>query len=272
MSGVMKYLLPCTCGRSVEVEPSQAGQITVCVCEETLIVPPMLQVKALPVAPEKLGPLHDKKYVPYRSALTAFVVSIVCLILTILFRQIEYGLLYVLCRGLMGTFLMTSIALALRDLVKSPLAEDSTVRRTFFVIGAALLFPTFLLASYLYEWQPHPKYVSLKRVEFSYGSYQRPLHQDSTPISGAEHAILWMTDEDIDRMMPMDLYFYFRTLEEPTFSLNFRDNYEAVKDTHRIWVTVNIIMFILSVLSIIASFFMPRQTVVVTGWSGSEWQ
>jgi len=81
-----------------------------------------------------------------------------------------------------------------------------------------------------------------------------------------------MTDEEIDQMSPMNLYFYFQTLEEPTFSYNFQENYEAVKYTYRIWVTGNVILLILAVLSIAASFFMSRETVVVTGWSGSEWQ
>jgi len=98
------------------------------------------------------------------------------------------------------------------------------------------------------------------------------LYQDSSPIPSVERRILRMTDERIDHMMPMELYFYFQTLEEPTFSYNFTENYEAVKDTYRIWVTVNVILFILALLSITASFFMPRQTVTVTGWSGSEWQ
>jgi hypothetical protein len=179
---------------------------------------------------------------------------------------------YVVFRGLTCAFLCTAVALAIRDWVKSPLAEDTTVRRTFFVLGVALLFPIFPLASYLYQWQPHPMWVSYKQVYFSHGSYQRLLRQDSTPIPPSEHRILRMTDAAIDRMTPMDLYFYFQTLEEPTFSYNFQDNYEGIKDNYRIWVMGTIIMFILALLSMVASFFMPRQTVEIAGWSGSDWQ
>jgi hypothetical protein len=233
----------------------------------------MLQVKALPVAPEKpTAGVSKKNAVPYRAALAAFMLGMVCLILWILLWQFEGGFFYVMFRGFTGALLGAAIALAIRDWVKSPLAEDTPIRRTFFVLGVALLFPTFLLASYLYEWKPHPRWVSTKRIYFSYGTYQRMLYQDSTPIAEAEHRILWMSEEEIDRMMPMDLYFYFRTLKEPTFSYNFQDNYEAIKDTYRIWVTGNTILLMLAFLSIVASFFMPRQTVVVTGWSGSEWQ
>jgi hypothetical protein len=80
-----------------------------------------------------------------------------------------------------------------------------------------------------------------------------------------------MQNEEIDQMYPMDLYTYFLTLESPTFSYNFQSNYDGVKDTHRIRVTTDVILFILAITSIVASFFMAKQIVVVTGWSGSEW-
>ena len=279
MTGAMKYLLPCKCGQSVEVVPSQAGQEVVCACGETLLVPSMLQVKALLVAPEKPVKHRSKKRTPYISALTTFGSFVVCLVLTVLFRWSDiwqmngaFWCLFVLLRGLTGSLFFTSVFLAIRDWIKSPLAEDTAMRRTFFVIGVVLLYPTLFLASYLYEWQPKPLHATLGRVEYTFSDYKRPIIQNSTPISPSEHIILRMRDEDIDRMMPMDLYLYFLTLEEPTFSFNFQDNYEAVKDTYRIWVTGTVIVFVLSILSIVASFFMPRHTVVVTGWSGSDWQ
>jgi hypothetical protein len=237
----------------------------------------MLQVKALPLAPEKPKPPQKRNSVPYKASLINLILGLVFLVLLSLFWRFTavfpyYILLYVLFRGLACAFLCTAVALAIRDWAKSPLAEDSTLRRTFFVLGVVVLFPTFLLASYLYMWQPHPLWVSFKQVYFSYGSYQRHLYQDSTPISPAEHRILRMTDEKIDQMNPMDLYFYFQTLQEPTFSYNFRDNYGGIKHTYRIWVTGNIILLILAFLSIVVSFFMPRQTVEVAGWSGSDWR
>jgi uncharacterized integral membrane protein len=235
----------------------------------------MLQVKALPAAPVKAEPQRKKAHTPYRMALAALLLGIICSFLYWFLWNMEggVGIFYaVLVRGFAAAFLCASAVLALRDAVKSPLAEDSIVRRTFFVIGVALLFPALTLASYLYECKPEPRHVSLKRVYFSYGTYKKPLSQDSTPIASAEHDILWMTDEGIDRMSPMELYFYFRTLEQLTFSYHFQDNYEAIKDTYRIWVVGNAILLILAILSIVASFFMPRHTVVVTGWSGSEWR
>ena len=204
----MKYLLPCKCGQSVEVEPGQAGQTVVCACGENLLVPSMLQVKALPTAQGKS-----------------------------LSRE-----------------------------------ETGILRRTFLILGVALLIPSICLAIQLYQHPPQPQDVSLKQVYFSFGTNKRMLFQDSTPISNQEHTILWITDEDIDRMMPMDLYFFFQTLKEPTFSYNYIDNYDAIKDAYRIKVTANVILFILSILSIVASFFMPKQQTIVTGWSGSEWR
>ena len=279
MTSTMKYLLSCKCGQSHEIEPGQAGQTVVCDCGENLIVPSMLQVKALPVAPEKPTPQRRKKRnsVPYRAAIINLILGIASLVLCFLIWK--YMLIspsgawwYVVFRGLTCAFLCTAVALAIRDWLKSPLAEDTTIRRTFFVLGVSLLFPAFPLASYLYQWPPHPLWVSFKQVYFSHGSIQRPLYQDSTPIPQSEHRILRMSNEAIDYMMPMDLYFYFQTLEEPTFSYNFQDNYEGIKDNYRIWVTGTIIVLLLAFLSIVASFFMPRQTVEIAGWSGSEWR
>ena len=158
------------------------------------------------------------------------------------------------------------------ETTKPPHKEMGILRRTFLIFGIVLFIPAILLAWHLYQRAPQPRDVSLKQVFFSFGTNKRMLFQDSTPISNVEHTILWMTDEYIDQMMPMDLYFYFRTLEKPMFGYNVIDNYDALKDRHRIWVTVDIILFFLAVLGVVASFFMPKQNAVVTGWSGSDWQ
>ena len=205
----MKYLLPCKCGLAVKIEAGQAGQTVTCSCGEKLLVPTMLQVKALPVAPEISRPQSEEA-------------------------------------GMLG--------------------------RTFFILGIVLLVPALCFALYLFIYPPLPSDVLEKRKEFSFGTNKRMLIQDSTPIAWSEHLILQMTDEHVDHMMPMELFFYFRTLKEPTFSYNFIDNYEAIKDTYRIRVTATAILFALAMLSLVASFFMPKQQVVVTGWSGSEWQ
>jgi len=241
----------------------------------------MLQVKALPVATTKSEPSQKQtgtsSKIPYNTPLVLGILGIVCLLLSLFLwwfgsRYGWFHMGFVASRGLGCALLMSAIAFAVRACAKSPLTEDTTVRRTFFVIGVTLIFPAFLLMFYLYDWAPQPRHVSFKRTYYTYGSERKWLPQDSTPIAPSEHDILWMTDVYIDQMYPMQLFFYFRTLEKPTFSYNFQDNYGAVKDTHRIWITVNIILFILAITSIVASFFMPKQVVVVTGWSGSEWQ
>ena len=267
----MKYLLPCPCGQAVEIELGQAGQTVTCTCGKSLAVPTMMQIKELPLAPEKIEPAHKTAHIPYRSALLLARICAGCLALAIILWYIERDGLFILFRGLACAFFFSSIALVIRDLLKSPLAADTVQRRTFFVLGIALLFPVFVLASYMLEWKPEPRHATLKRKMFTFGSEKRLLPQDSTPIPREEYVILWMSDEDIDEMMPMDLHYYFLTLESPTFSHNFEENYSAVKDTYRIWWTGIIIVGVLAFSSIIASFFMPRQTVVVTGWSGSEW-
>jgi hypothetical protein len=277
----MKHLLPCTCGQTVEVEPSQAGQTVACTCGKSLLVPSMLRVKSLPIVPSLYEESETKRSAAARlSALFIFILGNAAILVTILlwaanvvwpdmYWYLHGDLFFILFFGLSGALLCTSFALMLRNLFGSPLSEDTAIRRTFFIIGIVLLLGSFLLAPYLYLWTPQPKWVSLKRNRYAWG--EKMLYQDSTPIAGSEHRILWMTDEQIDRMMPMELYFYFCTLEEPTFSYNFQDNYESVKDGHRIWVVVNVLMFIFAFLGVGVSFFMSRREVVVTGWSGSDW-
>lgn len=47
-----KYLLPCRCGKSVVVEPRQAGETTACSCGTSLQIPTMLAIIALEPAPD----------------------------------------------------------------------------------------------------------------------------------------------------------------------------------------------------------------------------
>lgn len=47
----MKYLLPCSCGKKVPVEPRQAGQVLQCSCGASFEVPTMLKLAALEKAP-----------------------------------------------------------------------------------------------------------------------------------------------------------------------------------------------------------------------------
>jgi hypothetical protein len=47
----VKYLLPCRCGRQIIVEPREAGQTTVCPCGQSLLIPTMLEMTALELAP-----------------------------------------------------------------------------------------------------------------------------------------------------------------------------------------------------------------------------
>ncbi len=58
-----KYQLPCACGRSVAIEPKQAGESVVCECGTVLLAPTMLKMATLEVAseepalaPSKIGP------------------------------------------------------------------------------------------------------------------------------------------------------------------------------------------------------------------------
>jgi hypothetical protein len=41
------YLLPCSCGHKIPIQPRQAGEIVVCACGASLEVPTLLRLKAL---------------------------------------------------------------------------------------------------------------------------------------------------------------------------------------------------------------------------------
>ncbi|MDR0611111.1 MAG: hypothetical protein LBG58_13460 [Planctomycetaceae bacterium] len=208
-----KYLLPCSCGRSLAIETSQAGQTLTCSCGQTQQVPSLLKIKNLPVAEERKT-----------------------------------------------------------DNTKSSKAhETGKMRQIFFLLGVIFFLPAVLFFIWALFSYPLPRDVSRKQEWFSWG--RKELYQNSTPIPEFEHTILWIRNEDFDRMTPMEHYFHFKLLESgPNFSYNFQENFQALRDAYHIRVVAGAVMLFLVLLSFTASFFMPKRDVIVTGWSGSEWQ
>ena len=51
-----RYLLPCECGRSTPVSPSQAGGTVACECGQTLDVPRLGELRSLPTKSESAAP------------------------------------------------------------------------------------------------------------------------------------------------------------------------------------------------------------------------
>ncbi len=203
-----KYVLPCSCGLSVYVEPSQAGQQVACSCGTTQKVPTLMQLRSLPLAEE---PAPQKKI------------------------------------------------------------ETGNMRRAFFWLGIFVFVPSLLFLLWaVFLSKPLPRDVWYKRVEFTFG--QNKLFQDSTPIPERELLVLWIRDEEIDRMVPMELYFYFLNFQTgPNFSFNFQENYQALKDAWHIRMVAGGVLTLLGLLGLVSSCFMPKRDVVVTGWSGTEW-
>ncbi|MDR1962331.1 MAG: hypothetical protein LBQ50_00960 [Planctomycetaceae bacterium] len=207
-----KYLLPCSCGCSHEIEISQAGQQLTCSCGQTQQVPSLLKIRSLPVAEEKKA-----------------------------------------------------------DAARQPKNETGKMRQVFFLLGTILFLPALLFFLWALLSYPLPRDVSRKQEFFRFG--QTELYQNSTPIPDFEHNILWLRNEDFDRMSPIELYFHFKILERgPNFSYNFQENYQALRDAYSIRVTAGAVLVFLVLASFVASFFMPKRDVIVTGWSGSEWK
>lgn len=148
--------------------------------------------------------------------------------------------------------------------------EPAYLRRTFFLLGIVTLIPTLLFLLWALSRYPKPADVSFMQNRFVFG--QLTVTQDSTPIAGYEHDILRIQSEHIDWLMPMELFFYFQSLKDgPTFGYNFQEKFQSLKDAYWIRVTTAAVLVVLSLLSLGASFLMPKQNVIVTGWSGSEW-
>jgi hypothetical protein len=157
------------------------------------------------------------------------------------------------------------------DAARQPKNETGKMRQVFFLLGTILFLPALLFFLWALLSYPLPRDVSRKQEFFRFG--QTELYQNSTPIPDFEHNILWLRNEDFDRMSPIELYFHFKILERgPNFSYNFQENYQALRDAYSIRVTAGAVLVFLVLASFVASFFMPKRDVIVTGWSGSEWK
>ncbi|MDR1142183.1 MAG: hypothetical protein LBL62_10855 [Planctomycetaceae bacterium] len=158
-----------------------------------------------------------------------------------------------------------------RSELSKPKNETGKMRQVFFLLGIVFFLPVAIFFLWTLFSYPLPRDVSRKQEWFSFG--QTELYQNSTPIPDFEHYILWIRNEDFDRMSPMELYFHFKNLERgPNFSYNFQENYQALQDAYHIRVATATVLLCLVLASFAASFFMPKRDVIVTGWSGSEWK
>jgi DNA-directed RNA polymerase subunit RPC12/RpoP len=150
--------------------------------------------------------------------------------------------------------------------------ETGTLRIGFFWFGLIILIPSLIaLVYYTFCMYPQPRDVSKKKVYFSYG--ETKLYQDSTPIPQYEHVILWTTDENIDNMLPFDLFRYFEVLKLGTnFGYNFQMNYQDLKYAYYTRIAVFSLLVVISAASLIISSFMPKRGIIVDGWTGNEWK
>ncbi|MGL4595619.1 MAG: hypothetical protein ACRCUY_12915 [Thermoguttaceae bacterium] len=214
-STAQKYSLPCSCGKLLAIDASQAGQNVQCYCGKTQTVPSLLGIKKLE--------------------------------------------------------LFTNDEIANSDESAHLSFERGTLRRGFFLLGWILLIPSVIFFCFVLAGRPKPKDVLYKRDMFAFGG--RMLYQDSTPLPGFEQGLLMTEPNDIDYLLPMDLYRYFLHLEQgPSYSMNFQENFEALTNAYKIRVAATAGFVGLALFFIILAFFMPKQNVVVTGWSGSEWE
>ncbi len=78
-SVVSKYLLPCSCGRSVPVEVSHAGRQVRCDCGASLEVPTMLELARLQRVEEAAAPATGQWGVPQQFIMTGIAVLLIAI-------------------------------------------------------------------------------------------------------------------------------------------------------------------------------------------------
>ena len=140
----------------------------------------------------------------------------------------------------------------------------------FCFLGAIVLVPSLIFLFWVVSTHPHPADVVRKQVWFTYGSNW--VVQDSIPLSRLEQDILNFPSDHIEFLPPFQTYTHFRTLKDgPVLSHNFQENYEMIKDAHRIRVSAAAICVGLGLLSLVVSLFMPKQTRTVGVRKGAEW-
>ncbi|MDR1291488.1 MAG: hypothetical protein LBK06_09835 [Planctomycetaceae bacterium] len=149
--------------------------------------------------------------------------------------------------------------------------ETGVLRHGFFWFGLILLLPSIVALIYFASHYPQPDNVLNKKDRFAYG--ETMLYQNSTPIPQYEHVILSITDENIDQMLPFDLFRYYEFFKlGANFSYNFQMNYQELKYAYYTRVAIFSLLIVLSIVSMVISSFMPKRGVVVDGWTGSEWE
>ncbi len=68
------YLLPCSCGKSVPVEPAQAGRQVVCACGQELEVPALRKLRHLSTGEPAPEQVRRKPWNPRKGVMTAALV------------------------------------------------------------------------------------------------------------------------------------------------------------------------------------------------------
>jgi len=218
----MQYLLPCSCGESIPLDVTQAGQTVTCRCGKTQQAPSLLKIK-------KLQPV-DRDLLSASRTVSTFNAQ-----------------LFFLCLGC-----IVSIPSAI-------------------FLHLALFWTQPVFGIHPFWTYPTPPNVLAKQKWLTYGD--NLVWQDSTPLPSYERRILLTHPEEIDDMLPFRVFDHFRTLKNgPMLSQNFQENYETLKDAHRIRVSVGIIGIVLGLLCLGVSLFAPKKTKTVGVRKGAEWK
>ncbi|MGL6195868.1 MAG: hypothetical protein ACRC2T_13715 [Thermoguttaceae bacterium] len=239
-----KYLLPCTCGESVPIETTQAGQTVTCSCGLQLQVPTLLKIKKLPEYKEQEA-VSDSASNVSDSVQNTGPVSL--------------------------QSASDQKAVLTDDEHKTSVAKKpSRVNKKVFYSGVVLTMCAIVFFLYiLLGTYPKPQNVLNKQVIYTFGG--KTAYQDSTPIPYSETQFFTITDKYVDMLSPIDSVMYWETLKRgPEMSENFKENYQALIDTYYIHTFGAAILVLLTASIIVASFFLGQNKTVGTR-KGSQW-
>ncbi len=212
-----KYLLSCSCGKTVPIETSQAGGNVLCECGLTLKIPSLLQIKKLPLA----GSSEQS-------------------------------------------------ASAENGRKRTSPANSSSAATGIFLIGSISTLAAVGLCLYTVLWTyPKPEDVLKKQVYYRFG--EKIAVQDSNPLPFSEGTFFVVSDEMIDSFNPIDAMRYWEIVKQgPAMSMNFRENFETLKDYYYLRCAGSGILILIAVGILISSFFLGQNKTVGTR-QGTNW-
>ncbi len=149
--------------------------------------------------------------------------------------------------------------------------NSPTARTVVLFTGMGVLLVGIVLSVVAAYSYPEPKDILQQRTEFWY--YGTSVSQNHKPLPQSEHRLLWLDQEDLDDLSPLDSTILWNDLNRgPSMSYSFQDRYYATKEGFRFRLLIAGLITGLGILLVIISRLLPRRQVQVGALSGQKWE